>query len=107
MYCEMRRRESVSWRLCQRGHARSATRGDSRCSSRLPEHEVVGVEVGAVAAARRGLEPGAIEDRHLAARIDDELAPLQRARRLGDADAAHAEHEGEELVGDMEGLRMR
>src|SRR2546426_1851008 len=34
--------------------------------------------------------------------VGDQLAPLQRRRRLGDADAPHAEHVRKELVSQVE-----
>src|SRR2546428_5803981 len=43
-----------------------------------------------------------IEDGDVAAAIRDQLAPLQRRRRLGDADAPHAEHVRKELVRQVE-----
>src|SRR2546430_11496028 len=40
-----------------------------------------------VAGAGRRFEPAMIEDGDVAAAVGDQLAPLQRRRRLGDADA--------------------
>src|SRR5258706_16334853 len=73
----------------------------------LVECPLVDREVRLVAAARRGLEPGTVADPDVAARIADEVAALERARRLRNAHAPHAEHHREELVGDVEGRGMR
>src|SRR5690606_8174200 len=39
------------------------------------------------------------QDRDLATAVADQLAPLQRPRRIGDADTPNPQHECEELVG--------
>src|ERR1044071_1539483 len=65
------------------------------------ESALVRGEVGSVAGAGRALERLAIEDGHRAARVADELAALQRARRFGDPHAPHSEHVRQEFVRDV------
>jgi hypothetical protein len=62
--------------------------------------------VGRVAAAGGGLQAGPLEDGDVAAGIADQPAVLQRGGRPGDADAAHAQHLGQEFVSDMKTVRV-
>lgn len=63
--------------------------------------------VGSVTAAGSGLQTVTVDNRDISATILNEFTILQRSRRLGDADAAHAQHVGKELVGDMKRVRVR
>ena len=59
-----------------------------------------------VAAATRPLEAALVEDADIAAGVLDQLLPLQRGRRFGDSDPAHAEHVREKFVRHAELGRM-
>ncbi len=59
-----------------------------------------------VARARRCFEASAVEDGDVAAAVADQLALLQRLRRLGDADAPHPEHVPEEFMRHAESVRL-
>ena len=54
-----------------------------------------------VAQIEPAFQAAAVEHRDRAAAVADQLALLQCPRSLGDADPAHAQHEGEEFMGDM------
>src|SRR5437867_4179434 len=66
---------------------------------RLTEDPIVRCSICLVAAARSGLEPSPIKNSDVAAAVTDQIARLQGTRRLSDADAAHAKHEGQKLLG--------
>src|SRR5664279_970757 len=67
-------------------------------SDRLLEEVCIALPVRCIATARCGFEARAVEDRQLAAPVPDELGALQGGRGAGDANPAHAEHVGEELM---------
>ena len=73
-------------------------------SERLIEDSFVRFPIGAVAPAGSGLESTPVENRDIAAAVLDQIPPLQGTGRIGDADSADAEHEGQEFLGDMESV---
>ena len=64
----------------------------------LPQYPAAGRFVGHVTLARSGFQAVVIENRDIPTAIAEHLAILQRTRGLGDADAAHAQHEGQKRV---------
>ena len=76
-------------------------------SGRLPQHPFVRVQIGLVAAACSCLETAPIENRDVASAVVNQPSGLQRACRLGDANAADAEHVGEKFLRNMECVGVR
>src|SRR6266576_1434090 len=74
---------------------------------KLIEGPVIRCSIRLVAAAGSGLEPAPVENGDVAAAVTDQFALLQRARRLGDTDAADAQHEGQEFLRDVKVVRVR
>src|SRR6202158_2816936 len=74
---------------------------------RLTEDPIVRFPICVVASAGSGLESKPVKNRDIAAAVMDQTALLQRSRRLGDADSADAEHQGQDFVRDTEGARVR
>src|SRR5580658_3648710 len=60
----------------------------------------------AIALARAALQAAAIDDRDVAAAITDQAGALQAARRGRDAGALHPQHHGEELLGEQKLVRL-
>src|SRR3981081_930622 len=58
--------------------------------------------VSRVTPASSGFQAAAVEDRERAAAVADQLAPAQRTGGSSNACTAHAQHEGEEFVRDLE-----
>src|SRR5690242_2141530 len=68
---------------------------------RLIESSSIRFPILAVAAAGSGLESTPVENRDIAATVANQISLLQRTCRIRNADSTHAEHEGQELLGDM------
>ncbi len=62
--------------------------------------------VGRITPAGGGLQATVVENRHIPAAIADQSAILQCSGGPDYADAAHAQHEGQEFVGDMKRVRV-
>ena len=67
----------------------------------VAEDPIIGLLIRLVTLARRALESAPVEHCDLAALVMNEVAPLQRARRLGHANPADAKHLGQKLLRDM------
>ena len=66
------------------------------------EYMSIDIEIASIACASRRFEAAPVKDGEMSARIADQFARLQEPRSGGDADAAHAEHEREEVLGYIE-----
>ena len=73
----------------------------------LSEQTGVIVDNRLVALAGRVLQPHARENADLTANVADELSFSQRACGDGDRTSTHAQHVGEELVREVEMIRVR
>src|SRR3954463_2728663 len=73
----------------------------------LTQRPIVRCSIRLVAAARSGLEATPVKNRYVPAAVADQFARLQGTCRLGHTDAADAQHEGEELLRDVEAVCVR
>lgn len=87
--------------LAKRGRVGARRMPDGGVRTQSEEAVVFGLD-HAVALARAFLQPGAIDDRDVPAVIADQPRCLELSRRFGDAFAAHPQHSGNRLVGDIE-----
>ena len=71
------------------------------------EDPIVRFPIRLVAPAGRGLESAPVEHGDVAAAVADQAGALQGTRRLGDADPADTEHQGQEFLRDVEGVGVR
>src|SRR5207253_9642258 len=79
---------------------------DACTPERLTEDPIVRFSICLVAPAGSGLESTPVQNGDIAAAVMDQVAPLQGARRLGDADSADAKHEGQVFLRDLEVVRV-
>src|SRR5204863_9154870 len=73
----------------------------------LTQRPIIRCSIRLVAAARSGLEATPVKNGDVATAVADQFARLQGTCRLGHTDAANAQHEGEELLRDVEAICVR
>src|SRR5579885_3140925 len=81
-------------------------RGVAESSRRGSEQPGILRHVDDVVLAGGGLQPGAVENRNLAALVMNKSLVAQRLGRAGDGGAAHAEHMAEQLLRERQGERL-